>query len=79
MDLGALSPFLWHFEEREKLIQFYERASGARMHAAFIRPGGCAQDLSLGLLADIMSTLKILIAKFRSIQFFERKSYIPRA
>jgi len=55
MDIGALTPFLWAFEEREKLIEFYERVSGARMHAAFIRPGGVALDLPLGLLNDIHS------------------------
>jgi NADH dehydrogenase (ubiquinone) Fe-S protein 2 len=54
MDVGALTPFLWLFEEREKLMEFYERVSGARMHAAYIRPGGVAQDLPLGLWNDIM-------------------------
>jgi NADH dehydrogenase (ubiquinone) Fe-S protein 2 len=53
MDVGALTPFLWMFEEREKLMEFYERVSGARMHAAYIRPGGVHQDLPLGLLNDI--------------------------
>ncbi|CAN6455509.1 unnamed protein product [Victoria cruziana] len=40
MDVGASTPFLWAFEEREKLLEFYERVPGARMHASFIRPGG---------------------------------------
>jgi NADH dehydrogenase (ubiquinone) Fe-S protein 2 len=53
MDVGALTPFLWAFEEREKLMEFYERVSGARMHAAYIRPGGVSQDIPLGLLQDI--------------------------
>jgi len=53
MDVGALTPFLWAFEEREKLMEFYERVSGARMHAAYIRPGGVAQDLPIGLCEDI--------------------------
>jgi NADH dehydrogenase (ubiquinone) Fe-S protein 2 len=53
MDVGAFTPFLWAFEEREKLFEIYERVSGARMHAAYIRPGGVAQDLPLGLLDDI--------------------------
>ena len=53
MDVGALTPFLWGFEEREKLMEFYERVSGARMHAAYIRPGGVSQDLPLGLCEDI--------------------------
>jgi NADH dehydrogenase (ubiquinone) Fe-S protein 2 len=53
MDVGALTPFLWGFEEREKLMEFYERVSGARLHAAYIRPGGVAFDLPHGLLSDI--------------------------
>lgn len=53
LDVGALTPFLWAFEEREKLMEFYERVSGARMHAAYVRPGGVAQDLPMGLLNDI--------------------------
>jgi len=53
MDVGAMTPFLWAFEEREKLMEFYERASGARMHAAYIRPGGVCADLPFGLLDDL--------------------------
>jgi NADH-quinone oxidoreductase subunit D len=53
MDVGALTPPLWGFEEREKLMVFYERASGARMHAAYFRPGGVHQDLPPDLLDDI--------------------------
>ena len=53
LDVGALTPFLWGFEEREKCMEFYERVSGARMHAAYVRPGGVAQDLPLGLSQDI--------------------------
>lgn len=53
MDVGALTPFLWAFEEREKLMEFYERVSGARMHAAYVRPGGVSLDLPLGLSEDI--------------------------
>lgn len=53
MDVGAMTPFLWAFEEREKLMEFYERVSGARMHAAYIRPGGVSADLPVGLLDDI--------------------------
>ena len=41
MDVGALTPLLWLFEEREKLMEFYERVSGARLHAAYFRPGAC--------------------------------------
>jgi len=53
LDIGALSPFFWMFEEREKMMEFYERVSGARMHAAYIRPGGVSQDLPMGLMDDI--------------------------
>jgi len=53
LDVGALTPFLWVFEEREKLMEFYERVSGARMHAAYVRPGGLASDIPVGLLEDI--------------------------
>ena len=58
LDVGAMTPFLWGFEEREKLMEFYERVSGARMHAAYIRPGGVSQDLPLGLLNDIFIFIK---------------------
>ena len=53
LDVGALTPPLWGFEEREKLMVFYERASGARLHAAYFRPGGVHQDLTPKLIDDI--------------------------
>ncbi len=53
MDVGALTPPLWGFEEREKLMVFYERACGARLHAAYFRPGGVHQDLPQDLIDDI--------------------------
>jgi len=55
LDVGALTPPLWAYEEREKLMVFYERASGARLHANYFRPGGVRQDLEPELLADIYS------------------------
>jgi NADH-quinone oxidoreductase subunit D len=55
LDVGALSPPLWGYEEREKLMQFYERASGARLHANYFRPGGVRQDLPEDLIADIQA------------------------
>ncbi|MEM1265996.1 MAG: NADH-quinone oxidoreductase subunit D, partial [Pseudomonadota bacterium] len=55
MDVGALTPPLWGFEEREKLMIFYERACGARLHAAYFRPGGVHQDLPEDLISDIMA------------------------
>lgn len=63
LDVGALTPFLWGFEEREKLMEFYERVSGARFHASYIRPGGVSHDLPDGLLDDINSFI---------LQFFYR-------
>src|SRR3954467_1358430 len=53
LDVGALTPPLWGFEEREKLMVFYERASGSRMHAAYFRAGGVHQDLTPQLVDDI--------------------------
>jgi NADH-quinone oxidoreductase subunit D len=53
MDVGAITPTLWGFEEREKLMEFYERASGARMHACYFRPGGVHQDLPKGMDQEI--------------------------
>jgi NADH dehydrogenase (ubiquinone) Fe-S protein 2 len=58
LDVGAMTPFLWAFEEREKLMEFYERVSGARMHAAYIRPGGVAHDINYNLLYDISAFVK---------------------
>jgi len=53
LDVGAITPSLWAFEEREKLMEFYERVSGARLHANYFRPGGVHQDLPLGLADDM--------------------------
>ena len=61
LDVGAMTPFLWAFEEREKIMEFYERVSGARMHANYIRPGGVAQDIPGGLLEDI----DLFLTKFK--------------
>lgn len=55
MDVGALTPPLWGFEEREKLMIFYERVSGARLHTAYFRPGGVHQDMPAGLAEDILA------------------------
>ena len=68
LDVGALTPFLWAFEEREKLMEFYERVSGARMHAAYIRPGGVAQDIPYGLLDDIYIFYKQFIIRLDEIE-----------
>jgi NADH-quinone oxidoreductase subunit D len=54
LDVGAMTPLLWLFEEREKILAFYERASGARFHSAYIRPGGVHQDIPAGMDEDIL-------------------------
>ena len=54
LDVGAMTPLLWLFEEREKVLSFYERVSGARFHSAYIRPGGVHQDMPAGMEEDIL-------------------------
>ena len=68
LDVGALTPLLWAFEEREKLMEFYERVSGARMHASYVRPGGVALDLPQGLLDDIYSFIQQFSARIDEIE-----------
>jgi NADH-quinone oxidoreductase subunit D len=58
LDIGAMTPLLWGFEEREKLMEFYERVSGARMHAKYFRPGGVHRDMPAGLTDDIALWMK---------------------
>ena len=58
LDVGAMTPLFWMFEEREKMLEFYERASGSRFHAAYIRPGGVAKDIPKGLTDDIISFIE---------------------
>jgi NADH-quinone oxidoreductase subunit D len=61
IDVGAMTPLLWGFEEREKLMEFYERVSGARMHANYFRPGGVARDMPAGLDDDIRAFCKTYV------------------
>lgn len=68
LDVGAMTPLLWAFEEREKLMEFYERVSGARLHAAYFRPGGVSQDLPVGLLNDIFVFAKQFTARVNEIE-----------
>jgi len=68
LDVGALTPFLWAFEEREKLMEFYERVSGARFHSAYIRPGGLSNDLPKGLIDDIKKFIKVFEHRIYEIQ-----------
>lgn len=55
IDVGATTPLLWMFEEREKILEFYERTSGARFHSAYVRPGGVHQDIPAGMEEDILA------------------------
>ena len=55
LDVGATTPLLWMFEEREKILEFYERASGARFHSAYVRPGGVHQDIPAGMEEEILA------------------------
>jgi len=68
MDVGALTPPVWGFEEREKLMVFYERACGSRMHAMYFRPGGVHQDLPQKLLEDILLWCKQFPKKLNDIE-----------
>ncbi|MGB0906854.1 MAG: NADH-quinone oxidoreductase subunit D [Maricaulaceae bacterium] len=68
MDVGALTPPVWGFEEREKLMVFYERASGSRMHAAYFRPGGVHQDLPQALVDDLLAWCEQFPQKLKDIE-----------
>jgi len=68
LDVGALTPFLWGFEEREKLMEFYERASGARMHAAYIRPGGVTSPVGGDFLGDIEAFVREFPARLNEME-----------
>jgi NADH-quinone oxidoreductase subunit D len=68
LDVGAMTPLLWMFEEREKMMGFYEKVSGSRMHSAYIRPGGVHQDLPAGLLEEIAEFIKQLPKKINDME-----------
>jgi NADH dehydrogenase (ubiquinone) Fe-S protein 2 len=68
MDIGALTPFLWAFEDREKLLEFYERVCGARMHANYFCPGGVNYDIPINLLADIYKFIKTFSVRIDEIE-----------
>lgn len=76
LDVGALTPFLYGFEEREKLMEFYERVSGARLHAAYIRPGGVSKDLPFGLIEDIYYFIKQFGSRIDEIEELLTKNRI---
>jgi NADH-quinone oxidoreductase subunit D len=68
LDVGAMTPLLWMFEEREIMLEFYERASGARFHSAYIRPGGVAKDIDEKLLEDISSFFENFSDKISDVE-----------
>jgi NADH-quinone oxidoreductase subunit D len=68
LDVGAITPLLWGFEERERLLEFYERVSGARFHSAYFRPGGVHQDMPAGLAEDILGFCETFPARIDDIE-----------
>ena len=68
LDVGAMTPFLWAFERREKLMELYERVSGARMHANYIRPGGVTYDLSNEILQDIWIIMEDILYNIEQLE-----------
>lgn len=80
MDVGALTPPLWGFEEREKLMVFYERASGSRLHANYFRPGGVRQDLPDGLVEDLKAWCRAFPATLKDMEalFIENRIFKQR-
>ena len=76
LDVGAFTPFLWAFEEREKLMEFYERVSGARMHANYIRPGGVFKDLPNFFLNDLYKFNKKFLGRIKEIEYLLTKNRI---
>ena len=76
MDVGALTPPLWGFEEREKLMVFYERACGSRMHANYFRPGGVHQDLPEALISDIYAWCEQFPEKLQDIETLHTENRI---
>jgi len=70
LDIGAMTPYFWLFEEREKLFEFSERVCGARMHAAYVRPGGVSQDLPLGFLDDLWQWSQAFCQRVEEIDDF---------
>lgn len=78
LDVGAMTPFLWFFEEREVLMEFYERVSGSRLHAAYFRPGGVYRDLPDGLLDDINDFIKRFPKRINDLERLLDKNRIFR-
>lgn len=68
LDVGAITPYFWAFEEREKLMGFYESVSGARFHAAYVRPGGVSQDLPAGMCDEIYNFVNQFSSRIDEIE-----------
>lgn len=68
LDVGAMTPFLWAFERREKLMEIYERVSGARLHANFIRPGGFSFEISNEILTDVWLLMEDLLYNIHQLE-----------
>jgi len=68
LDVGAMTPMLWSFEEREKLMEFYERVCGARLHASYFRPGGVSQDLPIGMIDDIYNWSEAFVKRLDEVE-----------
>ena len=78
MDVGAITPLLWGFEEREKIMEFYDRVCGARLHANYIRPGGVHQDLPAGLAEDILTFCERVPKNFDDLEHLLTENRIFR-
>jgi NADH:ubiquinone oxidoreductase subunit D len=78
LDVGAMTPFLWAFERREKLMEIYERVSGARLHANFIRPGGVTYDLNDEILYDIWLIMEDLLHNVEQLEIILHSNRIWR-
>ena len=76
MDVGAMTPFLWAFEEREKLMEFYERVSGARMHANYVRPGGVSKDIPNNFLKDLYIFNKNFVGRIKEMEYLLSRNRI---
>ncbi|KAL5499895.1 hypothetical protein EMCRGX_G011363 [Ephydatia muelleri] len=68
LDVGATTPFVWLFEEREKMFALYERVSGARMHATYVRPGGVSRDLPAGLMDDVYHFIRSFSGRLDAVE-----------
>jgi NADH dehydrogenase (ubiquinone) Fe-S protein 2 len=79
LDIGALTPYFWLFEEREKMMEFYERVSGARLHAAYVRPGGVAFDLPIGIMDDIYQFIQQYAQRLDEVEDLLTSNRIWRA